>query len=296
MLKNDQLTKRLNDKDKFSDDSILIDTESNLNISNILIYINFEKSILDLKKIYFEVLGENYPNYIFDNNIIKTLKIYVKGYLLNGLTDWETGRKVKTEKVKIKDLELFEPNLTFELKQMIPIKFENHNEIYIYNYDLIIDVLKNLQKKTGLKYVDYLYDGNTIKTTGLLNTVFKVNGNNIITIKTKKQVETPIEKNINTYGSIYLIRTREFQSQQLDIYKIGKTSNNISERLGNYGKGGEVLYTMCVRLDNLDIIEQELIDLLRSKFISKDDIGKEYIQGNIKDIIYEIHNKCFCLL
>ena len=143
MSKNEQLTKRLNDK--VNSYCVIINTRSNLNISIILININFHKSFLELKKKYFEVLKENYPNYIFDNNIIKTISIYT------------FNRSNIDEKLKIKDLEMFEPNLTFELKQMISIKFENHNEIYIYNYDdLIIDVLKNLQKKTGLKYVDYL--------------------------------------------------------------------------------------------------------------------------------------------
>lgn len=84
-------------------------------------------------------------------------------------------------------------------------------------------------------------------------------------------------------SAIYLIQTREFLNTS--VFKIGKTRDELSKRLGGYGKGGKVICTLPFDDSKLDRIELELVQKLSSQFIHRTDIGKEYIEGNYKDIM-----------
>jgi len=54
--------------------------------------------------------------------------------------------------------------------------------------------------------------------------------------------------------NIYLIRTREFVNSNKEIYKIGKTSQELNKRISSYGKGCELLFTLNCDNYNLDKI------------------------------------------
>jgi hypothetical protein len=64
-----------------------------------------------------------------------------------------------------------------------------------------------------------------------------------------------------SYSSIYLIQTREFLTQNINVFKIGKTKDDISTRLSNYGKGGRVIFTLICDDDKIDNIEKELFNI-----------------------------------
>lgn len=112
-----------------------------------------------------------------------------------------------------------------------------------------------------------------------------VNNNKIL--KLEKQ-----NKEHKSLSSIYLIRTREFLMKNECVYKIGKTSNKLCERLGNYGKGGEVVITLCVN-DDIDTVERELIGIFVSKYTQRIDIGNEYFEGDYTQMMTDIINKIY---
>lgn len=76
---------------------------------------------------------------------------------------------------------------------------------------------------------------------------------------------------------IYLIRLREFYTQNIDIYKVGKTSRNFIDRFKEYPKGSELLFTL--RVNEIDILERLIIDKLKERFIHKTEYGNEYFEG-----------------
>jgi hypothetical protein len=66
-------------------------------------------------------------------------------------------------------------------------------------------------------------------------------------------------------GYVYLLRTREFKSQDLPIYKIGKSTQPNFERIRSYGKGYETFITFTV--DDCNLIEQ-LIKSTQTKILA----------------------------
>jgi hypothetical protein len=78
-------------------------------------------------------------------------------------------------------------------------------------------------------------------------------------------------------GIIYLLHEREFIKSNVHIYKIGKTQN-VKGRLGGYPKHSRLMFSMFTT--RLDTMETELIAILTDKFQHRQDIGKEYFEGN----------------
>ena len=82
--------------------------------------------------------------------------------------------------------------------------------------------------------------------------------------KTQENTEES-QENTQNKGHIYVIWTREFKTQNLPIYKIGRTSQNITnkgtcKRLEQYPKYSEQV--MCVVVDNCFAAETELMNEL----------------------------------
>lgn len=125
---------------------------------------------------------------------------------------------------------------------------------------------------------------NNFNISNLVQTLVNKNKNEEIKEKQEK---------LNVCGCIYLIRTREYLVQDKNIYKVGKTSNNLYERLGKYGKGGEVIFSISVEQSKLDEIEKKIIKLFKTKFVQKKDIGTEYFEGDKIAMIKEMFDNCF---
>jgi hypothetical protein len=62
-------------------------------------------------------------------------------------------------------------------------------------------------------------------------------------------------------GSIYVLRKREHVRMREDIYKVGRTSRPVLDRIKDYGSGCEVLLTIPVR--DVSIAERRVLDMLR---------------------------------
>jgi hypothetical protein len=87
---------------------------------------------------------------------------------------------------------------------------------------------------------------------------------------------------------IYLLRTREFINADQHIYKVGRTSQERFKRIGDYSKGSE---TLIIR-KCLDCIKMEakIIKILKSKYINRTDIGREWFEGDSNHMMDDINN------
>lgn len=83
-------------------------------------------------------------------------------------------------------------------------------------------------------------------------------------------------------GYIYIIHVREFINSAKAIYKVGRTAD-ICKRTNQYPKDSRLVYTMFVA--DMFKIETEVIKLFRKDFRQRVDIGREYFEGNLEDMI-----------
>jgi hypothetical protein len=84
---------------------------------------------------------------------------------------------------------------------------------------------------------------------------------------------------------IYLLQEREFIKTGECVYKIGKTINP-KARLTDYSKGTMVC---CLLLcENCDELEKRLIAIFTEKFKLRCDIGKEYFEGDVYEMVKTI--------
>ena len=82
---------------------------------------------------------------------------------------------------------------------------------------------------------------------------------------------------------IYLLKEREFVVNNLNIYKLGKSKQENTKRIKSYPKGSSLfIQVICLDCDKTEIL---LLNLFNKKFIDRPDIGKEYFEGNFKDMI-----------
>jgi hypothetical protein len=92
------------------------------------------------------------------------------------------------------------------------------------------------------------------------------------------------DQNEDTQGYCYLIREREFIRMNENIYKIGKTTKEFSQRLAQYPKNSEVI--MFIKYDNCHTTERTLLKYAREKFVQQKKYGNEYfLIDDIKDMM-----------
>lgn len=93
-----------------------------------------------------------------------------------------------------------------------------------------------------------------------------------------------IQAKIISTKQIYILIEREFIALNKDIYKIGYTTKGIINRLNGYPKGS-FLYATYTVAENY---ENEIINVFKNKFKQRTDIGNEYFEGNIDEMIKTI--------
>ena len=90
---------------------------------------------------------------------------------------------------------------------------------------------------------------------------------------------------------IYLLQEREHIRLNEEIYKIGRTKQEDLKRFKQYPKGSKLLlYQVC---DDCDNLEKELIKEFKNKYIHRKDIGNEYFEGQLNDMIKDINIKTY---
>jgi hypothetical protein len=89
-----------------------------------------------------------------------------------------------------------------------------------------------------------------------------------------------------TTGYIYLLQEREFIKTGEDVYKIGKTTQDIQKRMQGYPKGSKLVFVMpCTDCHET---EKKLLKIFREKYARCKDIGAEYFKGDAKDMVNTI--------
>jgi len=75
-----------------------------------------------------------------------------------------------------------------------------------------------------------------------------------------------------------LLQEREFIKTGEPIYKLGKTTKTIQERLQGYPKGSRLI--LCIEVEDCHEKEKKLLDKFRREFKLRKDIGNEYFEGD----------------
>lgn len=94
-----------------------------------------------------------------------------------------------------------------------------------------------------------------------------------------------------TEGFIYLLREREFIKTNENIFKIGKTKQEFGKRFNQYPNKSQMYLHLYIT--DVDTFEKITIELFSKEFNRRIDIGYEYFEGNINDMIKLIFNCYF---
>jgi hypothetical protein len=88
---------------------------------------------------------------------------------------------------------------------------------------------------------------------------------------------------------VYLLIEREFISSKQNVFKIGK-SIDVMKRFRSYPKGSKLLsISLCKNHHNS---EKHLKKVFMEKFIHREDIGQEYFEGDLYDVVDTFHQNC----
>ena len=83
-------------------------------------------------------------------------------------------------------------------------------------------------------------------------------------------------------GHLYIVKIREFVKSGEDVYKVGRTFD-IIKRFNSYPKGSKLLF--IIPSDDPLKHENKLLEKLRNECKNRTDIGKEYFQIEISNLI-----------
>lgn len=85
---------------------------------------------------------------------------------------------------------------------------------------------------------------------------------------------------------IYCILEREFINSTENIYKIGKTKQTNVDRFKQYSKGSILIFHMLST--NCSADEYRIIQLFKTKYVQRTEIGSEYFSGNIDNMMRDM--------
>lgn len=92
-----------------------------------------------------------------------------------------------------------------------------------------------------------------------------------------------------SHNICYIMHEREFIKTSEPIYKIGKTTQTIEDRLKQYPNGTKLITWKNV--ENCHKTEQTIIKQFTEHFIHRTDIGNEYFEGTLERML-EVFNNC----
>jgi hypothetical protein len=99
-----------------------------------------------------------------------------------------------------------------------------------------------------------------------------------------QNIEEP-DSPTSTDGCVYLLREREFISLDQPVYKIGRSKDAVI-RFESYPKGSKILF-VCV-VENMRECEKDIKDEFNKKFKNRKDIGIEYFEGPVDEMLETI--------
>lgn len=87
-----------------------------------------------------------------------------------------------------------------------------------------------------------------------------------------------LESPIKSSGYLYMIRLREFIKTGENVYKVGKTTQELNKRIRSYPKQSELI--LAVKVGDCHAGERRLLESMRKYFILRTDYGSEYFEGH----------------
>jgi DNA-directed RNA polymerase subunit RPC12/RpoP len=197
--------------------------------------------------------------------------------------------KENIEKLKNKSYECESCNKKFINKQTLL----RHMENYCKGYNKEIE--KIIENKESFEIALNNLNNNNIKNYKDLIITNKIIKNDNIKIIENNQINKPIIKNTSSQkevkklnGFIYILKEREFIKTNENIYKIGKTSkDNVIDRFKQYPNLSKLYGSW--KISNVDEFEKLLKSAFKLKFNNKNEIGTEYYEGNIEEMIKSIN-------
>jgi hypothetical protein len=87
---------------------------------------------------------------------------------------------------------------------------------------------------------------------------------------------------------VYLLREREFIKTGENVYKIGRTQKGF-ERVKSYPNGSELVF--YIKCDDCIVLEREVILRFTELFKLRNDIGREYFEGDWKEMVKIINSE-----
>ena len=85
---------------------------------------------------------------------------------------------------------------------------------------------------------------------------------------------------------VYLLHEREFLNSGRPLYKIGRTSQSPNDRFDDYPKGSCVVFYL--RVPDSKATEKAIKAAFKLKFKQDRDIGQEYFEGDVNDMIQSL--------
>jgi hypothetical protein len=84
----------------------------------------------------------------------------------------------------------------------------------------------------------------------------------------------------------YLIQEREFVISGENIYKQGKSEQENTKRPGQYPKGSKL--HLYLNTPDCDLVEREILNLFKEKYIHRTNIGSEYFEGDVEEMMSDM--------
>jgi len=85
---------------------------------------------------------------------------------------------------------------------------------------------------------------------------------------------------------VYLIQEREFVISKKNIYKQGKSEQENTKRPSQYPKGSKL--HLYLNTPDCHLVEREILNLFKEKYIHRTDIGSEYFEGDVEEMMSDM--------
>ncbi len=145
--------------------------------------------------------------------------------------------------------------------------FKNHLARKYRCKPRIADVPLNLLQDTYLNFV---------KVAPLIDLTIQNNTDNISTVNDNEIYH-------GKKGYLYMLKEREFIKTGESIYKIGKTTRALQQRMSEYPKNSMLF--IAILCEDCHKSELSLLKKFRMEYNNRCDIGKEYFEGDIQTML-----------
>lgn len=263
-------------------------------LNNFILYLPLK---IQPNKLILEIIDKMNTNYnesplIFSDDLIKKSRINIThcGGSRNSykFIDKINYKLFDKRIIELSNMYSVGVNLYFD-NSLIIVKFISENENASYVFCSRDDSLGNIKKYLRKFSIIYkkMFDekGNCLDNSVIINSIQTNNSMVIIRKQLKIDLSKTKIKDLNIDASLYLLQEREHFNAKDNVYKIGKTKQEIGKRISSYPKGSNLILTLGISKLLLDEAEKELIKIFTGKYKLRNEIGSEYFEGDKFDMM-----------